>query len=190
MAWILETVIGEIHTAYAALPGGRAPLLGTTESGGPLLGNLEKAHHAELGRVVWTLQTGTFDPAKVSGGVEGTMYEALANFQIWIWQADLETCWNVMCDLLAAMRQTIYGPNLGAQTFASPTEVAGREMHHGELMLLNVSLSVPIRTVGTVPDEEVTLEAHESTVTADNGEADEDGEFEAFETVLVTGPPT
>lgn len=186
MAFILESIIEEIHAAYEALPGGRPPL-SRNERGKPCMGNLDKAHHGPHFRVVWMLQGGTFNPAKVSQGENGAAYEAACRFLVWIWQEDLESCWAMMVDLLAAMRATVYGINLGAQVFLAPTETEGREMHSGEVFVLDVTLSVPVPLVGSVPTTTVILETHQSLVSADNGEL-VGGEYQPFATVTVVGP--
>lgn len=176
MPFILETIIGEIHDFYAALPGGR-------ERPEVLLGNSEKARNAEPPRIVWVLQGGQFGDSTLSGGPDGAMAQAIARFQVWIWQADLQACWDVMADLMAAVRKSVYGPNAAFQSFTAPTETQGRDTHLGEVFVLELSISVPIKTEGTVALEEVEIESHEATVTAD------DGDEVAFETVIVDGPP-
>lgn len=188
--WILEQIISEICDAYDVLPGGREPLPRTDDGrNAPLLGNLEKFKNRGH-RVVWTLTSGSFGAATKIGGPEGTAFLAVATFQVWIWQCDLEKCWTVMVDLLAAIRTTVYGPNMGALNFQAPTETDGKHAHDGELLTFAVNIAVPIPLIGSVPEELVPLEAHESLVTQDNGELDEDGNFTPFESVLVTGPPT
>lgn len=186
MAFILESIVEEIQAAYVVLPGGREPIA-TNETGKPCFGNLDKAHHAPYPRVIWQLQGGTFNPAKITSGENAAAYESACRFLVWIWQKDLETCWAVMVDLLAAMRNTVYGINLGAQNFLAPTETEGREMHLGEVFVLDVTLSVPIPLVGSVPIETVTLLTHESLVTTDNGEL-VGGVYVPFETITVVGP--
>lgn len=189
MTWVLEQIIDEICQGYEALPQGREPLPRTSD-GKPLLGNLEKFKHAGH-RVVWTLIGGSFGAATKIGGPEGAAYQAVAIFQVWVWQKDLEDCWNVMVDLLAAIRNTVYGPNMGALNFRSPTEEEGRLTQEGEVIIFAVNLAVPVPLVGSVPETEVTIEAHEAAITADNGEADQDGNYTPFDdAVLVTGPPT
>lgn len=183
--WVLEQIISEICTAYEQLPGGRQPLPKTDDER-PLLGNLEKFkndHH----RVIWTLTGGSFDKATKIGGPEGTHYLAVCTFQVWIWQPTLELCWAVMVDLLAAIRTTIYGPNMGALNFQAPTETEGRHQHDGELLTFSVNIAVPVPIVGSVPVTTVPLETHQSNVTLDNGELI-DGAYEPFETVIVVGP--
>jgi hypothetical protein len=174
MAWILESIIGEIYEAYRLLPGGRESLP-VDEQGKPLLGNIEKARNADAPRVIWVLQGGNFGDAKLAASAPAPSddappeqptphYQALARFWVWIWQVDKETCWNVMVDLLAAMRSTIYGPNLGPQNFQCPTEVEGRDMQRGDLIVLDVVLSVPIPRDGTVPVEEVAIKRFDGNV--------------------------
>lgn len=62
-----------------------------------------------------------------------------------------------MVDLLAAIRLTVYGPNMGPQNFQCPTEIEGRHQDRGEVIVLDVVLSVPIPRDGTVPIEEVAI---------------------------------
>jgi hypothetical protein len=200
MAFVLHEIVSGIYDAYEALPGGRDPL-SRDENGKPQFGNLEKARHAAVGKTVWMLQGGSFGSkalqSTVTTDAEGnetvtpSNYEALCRFIVWCWVPSLEAGWALMTDLLAAIRATPYGPNLGLQNFTVPTELEGRELHAGtELFLIDLTLSVPIADEGSVPITRVELTSHESTVTEDNGVADEDGDFTAFETVIVTGPPT
>lgn len=187
MAFILESIIEEIYVAYENLPTGRDPLPRNSE-GKPMLGNLEKyrnAHH----RVVWTLTGGDFNAPTKIGGPDAAAYQAGCKFLVWIWQKDLETCWTVMVDLLAAMRSTIFGPNLGPQTFLAPTETEGRDIHDGEVFVLTVNLSVPIPLEGSVRVTEVALTSHQSTITTGNESAVIDDSYVAIETVVIAGPP-
>jgi hypothetical protein len=186
--FILEQIISEIYDAYQVLPGGRDPI-GRDESGRPLMGNLDTNSNGAYPRVVWTLTQGTFGDSRLIGGPDGASHSALATYAIAIWQKDLETCWTVMVDLLAAMRNTVFGPNLGAQNFIAPTETEGRHEHSGELLILTVTLSVPIPLGGTVKVDEATLESHESTISLGNEAAVLDDSYVEIETVVVTGPP-
>lgn len=169
MAWIVETIIGEIHAAYVALPGGRAPL-SVDENGKPEIGDIQKARNADVGRVIWVMQTGNFGsptlassaaPADPNAPPEqpAPHYQALTRFWVWIWQEDQEHAWNVMVDLLAAMRVTVYGPNLGPQNFTFPTELQGRDTWKGSCCVVDVTISIPMPLVGTVPLEEVGIES-------------------------------
>lgn len=198
MAFILHELVSGIYEAYEALPGGRPPL-SRDEQGNPQFGNLEKARNAAVGKTVWMLQSGNFGSPLLKGTEEDpAAYYALTRFLVWMWVKDLETGWAQMVDVIAAMRSHVTGPNLGLQNFTIPTELEGRELHAGtELFVLDVVLSVPIPEVGSVPLKTVELTSHQSTVTEDNGirvdgdgNPDEDGNFAAFETVVVTGPPT
>lgn len=200
MAFVLHTIVENIYAAYEALPGGREPL-SRDDNGRPQFGNLEKARHAAVGKTVWMLQGGNFGSSKLQATVttdaDGTEtvtpsdYEALCRFLVWCWVPSLEAGWALMTDLLAATRATVYGPNLGLQSFTVPTEIEGRQLHGGtELFVLDLTLSVPIAAEGSVPIKRVPLESHESTVTEAAGLDTEDLSFEAFETVVVTGPPT
>jgi hypothetical protein len=186
--FILEEIIGAIYDSYETLPGGREPI-GRDESRRPFMGNLDVAAHGAPPRVVWTLTNGSFGDSKLNGGPEGAHYQALATFAISIWQKDLETCWAVMVDLLAAMRSTVYGPNLGAQNFIATTEREGRHDHDGELLVLTVVLSVPIPIVGTVPETQVELASHESNISLGNEAAVLDDSYVEIETVVIDGPP-
>lgn len=167
MVWIVKQIITGIHAGYVALPGGRAPL-SVDENGDPEVGNIQKARNADTGRVIWVMQTGNFGsptlataaaPASSTAPPEQPTphYQALARFWVWIWQDTQEAAWNVMVDLLAAMRATVYGPNLGPQNFTFPTELEGRDMEKGALCVLDVVISIPMPMVGTVPVEEVTI---------------------------------
>jgi hypothetical protein len=167
MAFILETIISEIYDAYEVLPGGRDPLP-RDEDGKPICGNVEKARNASY-RVIWVLQGGSFGspklgPAAPQPGEEtpeaGTPphYDALCNYWVWIWQKQNADCWNVMVDLLAAMRATVYGTRLGALNFQVPTETEGRDTELGALFVLNVTLAVPMPRDGTVPVEETSID--------------------------------
>jgi hypothetical protein len=186
--FVLEQIISDIYDAYEALPGGREPI-GRSLDGRPLMGNLDVAAHGAPPRVVWTLTQGSYGDAKIIGGPEGAHYQALATYAISIWQKDLETCWAVMVDLLAAMRSTVYGPNLGAQNFIATTEREGRHDQDGELLILTVVLSVPIPIVGTVPEDQVELASHESNIKLGNEAAVLDDSYVEIETVVIDGPP-
>jgi hypothetical protein len=169
MAWIVETIIGEIHASYVALPGGRTPL-SVDDNNKPEIGNIHKARNADTGRTIWVMQTGNFGsptlatsaaPADPNAPPEqpAPHWQALTRFWVWIWQDTQELAWNVMVDLLAAMRATVYGPNLGPQNFTFPTEIEGRDMEKGSLCVLDVTISIPMPIVGTVPVEEVAIES-------------------------------
>jgi hypothetical protein len=188
MAWILESIVEEIYTAYEALPGGREPL-SRDEKGKPQFGNLEKARHAAVGKTVWMLQGGNFGSPLLVGGPDGATHMALARFLIWIWEVDHEACWNKMVDLIAAVRATVFGPNMGLTAFTVPTETEGRELHQGEVWILDLTVSVPIPAVGSVPVTTVELESHQSSISMGAESAVLDETFTAIETAEVTGPP-
>jgi hypothetical protein len=165
--WILESILEEVYTAYEALPGGRTPLP-RDDHGRIPMGSKEKARNQDY-RVIWMLQTGNFGSATLAGAgpppgpdappEQATPhYQALARFWVWIWECDQEAAWNVMVDLLAAMRATVYGPNLGPQNFTYPSELDGHDLERGSLCVLDVTISVPIPRDGSVPGEEVTIE--------------------------------
>lgn len=168
MVWVLEQIVSDIYDAYEVLPGGRDPIK-RGDDGKPLFGNIEKARNADAPRVIWVLQGGNFgDPKLAAAGpppsadapAEGSSphYQALARFNVWIWQVDNETCWNVMVDLLAAMRATVYGTNLGPQNFQCPSEVDPTgDAERGVVFILDVVISVPIPRDGTVAVEEVAI---------------------------------
>lgn len=196
--FVLHEIVSNIYDAYEALPGGREPL-SRDERGLPQFGNLEKAKHAAVGKTVWMLQQGNFGSPLLRGTEEEPKsYDALVRFLVWMWVPTLADGWSQMVDLIAAIRQTVYGPNLGLQGFTIPTELEGRVLHAGtEVYVIDLTLSVPIPEVGSVPTTLVTIESHESTITEDSGirvdgdgNPSEDGDFVAFETVVVTGPPT
>jgi hypothetical protein len=190
VSFILHDIVSEIYDAYELLPGGRDPIR-RDEYGLPMFGNLEKAKHGSPGKIVWMLQGGNFGSPVLAGTEESPAKDAaLCRFLVWIWSTTLETGWNEMCDIIAAIKRTIHGRGLGLLAFTVPTELEGRHLHCGELYVLDVTLNVPIPSEGSVPLTLTILESHESTVTEDNGQADEDGDFTAFETVIVTGPPT
>ena len=196
--FILHTIVSGIYDAYEALPGGREPL-SRDDDGNPQFGNLEKARSSAVGKTVWMLQSGNFGSALLTvstvspeGEAEDSTaaYQALCRFLVWMWVPDLQTGWTQMVDLVAAMRSTVYGPNLGLQNFTIPTELEGRVLHAGtEVFVLDVTLSVPIPTEGSVEPTRVPLESHQSTITEDDGTTDVDGNYAPFETVVVTGPP-
>lgn len=179
MSFILEDIINQIHANYTALTG---------DTVCAEFGNIQKARNADAPRIVWTLSGGQFGSATKIGGPDAAMAQAFPSFWIWLWFDDLETCWNAMCNVLSAIRTTVYGPNLGLLKFDCPTEVEGRNLEKGAVIVLTVTLSVPLRVDGTVEATEVELDTHSSTVTEDDGELDDDGNYEPFETVLVTGP--
>ncbi len=196
MSFILADIVSAIYDSYEALPGGRTPIP-RDEDGLPMFGNLEKAKNGAVGKVIWTLQSGTFGaPALTAVKGDGAddealvraSYQALARFLVWMWVPDLQTGWEQMVDLIAAIRNTVYGPNLGLQNFTIPTELEGREMHGGtEVYVLDLTLSVPIPAVGSVPETLIILESHEGTL---NTGASSLEDFTSFDTVVVTGPPT
>lgn len=187
--FVLESIISAIHDSYATLNGGRT-------RPDVLLGNLERAKNADCPRIVWTLQGGNFGSSRLAAAappVSATAppagssphYQAEARFWVWIWQVDLETCWNVMVDLLAAIRLTVYGPNMGPQNFQCPTEIEGRHQDRGEVIVLDVVLSVPIPKDGTVPGTETEI----TSLTTDVKERDLiDGVNPYIELVIVTNP--
>lgn len=175
MVWIVKRIITEIHAAYVALPSGRPPL-SVDENGDPEIGDIHKGRNADTGRVIWVMQTGNFAPASLAASGPSPSqtnlpadavqappeqptphYQALARFWVWIWQDTQELAWNVMADLLAAMRATVYGPNLGPQNFTFPTELEGRDTWKGSCCVLDVTISIPMPRDGTVLVDETTL---------------------------------
>lgn len=165
--WILESILEEVYVAYEQLPGGRMPLP-RDDNGRIPLGSIQKTRNQSY-RVIWLLQTGNFgDPKLGASGPPPSAtappeqpsphYQALCRFWVWIWESDQESAWNVMVDLLAAMRLTVYGPNLGPQNFTFPTELDGKNLELGSLCVVDVTISVPIPRDGTVPAEEVAIE--------------------------------
>jgi len=180
MTFVPEQIVKEIHAEYSAL---------TKTNICAEFGNLAKAKHADTPRIVWTLTGGQFGASTKIGGPDGVMVQALASFWVWLWFDELEQCWDAMSNLLAAIRRTVYGPNMGLLKFDCPTEIEGRHLDKGEVIVLTLTLSVPIRTDGTVPAQEVELQTHESTVTLESDiNAPPGDDHELFETVLVTGP--
>jgi len=171
--FILEQIIRDISTAYMTLTGSTVPVE---------LGSLDKAKNADTPRIVWTLTGGQFGSSTKVGGVNAAMAQALASYWVWLWFDDLETCWNAMSNLLSAIRTTTHGPNMGLLKFDCPTEVEGRLLEKGSVIVLTVTLSVPLAVDGTFPSEEVQITSHQSTVTEDNGD------FVPFETQIVSGP--
>ncbi len=175
MAFILEEVVGEIQTKYATITGDAAlPVK---------LGNLEKALKHDVPSVVWTLIGGNFKPSTEIGGVEAAHTQANATFAVWFWFEDLEKTWNAMVNMLAAIRATAYGPNADFQNLQCPSEVDGHVLDRGEAFILSVGLSVPMFLHGTQQQTEVTLEAHEASVTTQPAIGDPPTEL-----VIVTGP--
>ncbi len=165
--WILEQIIEDIYSSYEQLPGGRDPLP-RDDCGRIPLGSIQKTRNQSY-RVIWLLQTGTFgDPKLAAAGPAPSPdappeqpsphYQALCRFWVWIWQDSQESAWNTMVDLLAAMRATVYGPNLGPLNFSYPTELDGKNIELGSLCVLDVTISVPIPRDGTVAGEQVTVE--------------------------------
>ena len=164
--WILEAILEDVYTAYENLPGGRCPLL-RDDNGRIPIGSIQKWRNQSY-RVAWILQTFNFGDPKLSASAPpadassppeqaSPHYQALARFWVWIWQKDQQTAWNVMVDLLAAMRAAVYGPNLGPQNGTFPTELDGHDMEAGSLCILDVTISVPIPRDGTVPVDEVQI---------------------------------
>lgn len=169
MAWIVRQIIAEIHAAYVTLPGGRVPL-SKDDNGDPEIGDIQKCRNADVGRTIWLMQTGNFGSPTLAATAPppddnappeqpAPHYQALARFWVWIWQDTQELAWNVMADLLAAMRASVYGPNLGPQNFTFPTELQGRDIEKGSLCVLDVTISIPMPRDGTVPAEEVAIES-------------------------------
>jgi hypothetical protein len=178
--FVLEQIINEIHEAYTELTGTQI----VAE-----LGNLAKAENADTPRIVWTLTGGQYGPSTKIGGADAAQAQALASFFVWLWFDDLEQCWNAMANMLAAIRRTVYGPNCQLLKFDVPTQVEGRSLDKGEVIVLTVVLSVPMRVDGTMAAQEFEFENHESTVTMESDLTNPvTDDHEVFETVLVTGP--
>jgi hypothetical protein len=173
MTWILESILEDIYSSYESLPGGRAPLPRDDDGRIPI-GSIQKFRN-QSHRVAWILQTFNFgdpklaaagpptDPAAPAPG-QSPHYQALVRFWVWIWQKDQETAWNVMVDLLAAMRASVYGPNLGPQNGQFPTEIDGHDMELGSLCILDVTISVPMPRDGTVPGPQLEIGSLETDV--------------------------
>ena len=180
MTFVLEQIVNEIHVEYSAL---------TDTNICAEFGNLEKAKHADSPRIVWTLTGGTFGASTKIGTNDAALAQALPSFWVWLWFDDLQQCWEAMANLIAAIRRTVYGPNMGIVKFDCPTEIEGRHMEKGEVIVLTVQLSVPLRVDGTKVAEMFEFTAHESTVTMESGLEEPPADDHAiFETVLVTGP--
>jgi len=170
--FICEQLIGEIHAEYLARTGQDIPIE---------LGNLEKAKNADCPRIVWTLTGGLFGTTTKIGGPDGVQAQALATFEIWFWFETLELTWNAMANLMAAIRATAYGPNVGYQNFKCPTEIDGKHSERGEAFILTCTLSVPIRIDGTIPATEVAIESVTTDVKLRS-------DLNALETDPVPGP--
>jgi hypothetical protein len=193
MTFVLEQIVNSVHEVYSEL---------TETQICAEFGNLDKAKNADTPRIVWTLTGGTFGDSTKIGGPDAGMAMALPSFWIWLWFDDLEQCWNAMVNMCASIRRVMMGPGIATTTdqppqpmrfrlvkFDCPTEIEGRHMDKGEVIVLTVELSSPIRVDGTRPASEVELQTHESTVTLESGlEVPADEDHEIFETVLVTGP--
>jgi hypothetical protein len=171
--WILEEILEAVYTSYETLPGGREPLPRDDDRRIPL-GSIQKARNKGF-RVIWILQTGNFgDPKLAAAGpptdpaqpVQGNSphYSALARFWVWIWEKDQEAAWNVMVDLLAALRATVYGPNLRPQNFTYPTELDGKNIELGSLCIVDLEIAVPLPRDGTVAAEELAIATAETNV--------------------------
>lgn len=174
--FIIEQLIGEIHAEYLARTGEDIPIE---------LGNLAKALTGDCPRIVWTLTGGQFGTTTKIGGPDGVQTQALATFQIWFWFETLELTWNAMANLMAAIRATAYGPNVGYQNFTCPTEVDGKHMDRGEAFILTCTLSVPVRIDGMIPATEVAIASAETNVKL---RSDIDGADPDIEFVVVTNP--
>jgi hypothetical protein len=195
MTFILEDIVREVHDEYSALTDTRI----CAE-----FGNLEKAKHADTPRIVWTLTGGTFGDTTKIGGPDGGMAKALPTFWVWLWFDDLEQCWNAMVNMCAAIRRVMYAPPPPATEFNPnppapkrfrlvkfdcPSEIEGRHLDKGEVIVMTVELSSEIRLDGTRPASEVTLETHESLVSLESDLDDPPpDDHQDFEAVLVTGP--
>ncbi len=183
--FVLEQLINEIHTAFAILngaPGAPVPIA-------PEIGANKKPLHGDTPRIVWTLTGGKQGAATKVGGPDANLADALCQFWVWLWFDDMETCWNAMSNMLAAIRSTTYGPNSEFVGFDCPTEESlGGNLEKGSVIVMTVILYLPLRVDGTVPATEVQLESFSTTVTEDDGVPDDEGNFDPFETQLVTGP--
>lgn len=180
MSFVCEDIIKAIHASYAELTGSDVCVE---------MGNLEKAKNSDTPRIVWTLTGGQFGASTKIGGSDAALAQALANFFVWFWFDELEDCWNAMSNMLAAIRRTVYGPNMGLLKFDVPTQIEGRHMDKGQVIVLSVTLSIPLRVDGTLEAVEVELQTHESTVTLESDLDDPSpDDHEVFESVLVTGP--
>lgn len=180
MSFVCEDIIKAVHQSYADLTG---------ETICVELGNLEKAKNSDTPRIVWTLTGGQFGASTKIGGPDAVLAQALVSFYVWFWFDELEDCWNAMSNMLAAIRRTVYGPNMGLLKFDVPTQIEGRHMEKGQVIVLTVQLSVPLRIDGTIEAIEVQLETHQSTVTLESDLSDPPpDDYELFESVLVTGP--
>lgn len=153
------------------------------------LGNVEKARNSDTPRIVWTLTGGQFGPSTKIGGPDAALAQALPSFFIWLWFDELENCWNAMSNMLAAIRRTVYGPNMVLVKFDVPTQIEGRTMDKGQVIVLTVALSIPLRVDGTLCASEVELQTHATNVTLESNLSDPpDDDNEVFEAVLVTVP--
>jgi hypothetical protein len=195
VTFILNEIVEQVHAAYSDL---------TETAICAEFGNLAKAKNSDTPRIVWTLTGGTFGDSTRIGGPDAGIAKALPSFWVWLWFDDLAQCWNAMENMCAAIRQVMVSPPPAATDanpnpqgtrrfrlvkFDCPSEIEGRNMDKGEVIVLTVELSSEIRMDGTRPASEVTLETHESRVTLEEDFAAVDaGDEDPFEAVLVVGP--
>lgn len=125
----LNATIQEIHTLY-------------NEASGTTVvaeyGSIDQAKNASPPRIVWTLTGGRAGTNTRIGAV----HTVTANFLVWLWFDDLDQCWTAMHHLMTAIRKSVYGGQTMEFEFTTPTEVEGRHLDRGAVILLQAALNV------------------------------------------------
>lgn len=122
-----------------------------------LLGADHVAAHGKPLRIVWVPVSDYFSPPARVGGNPRQLYTRNASVTLHIWGADLEATEQLLHDTVAALYRTVSAPGLELQ----PTQWLddkGGLVQHGEVVLLNIALQIPVfdqpRTTATITTTE------------------------------------
>ncbi len=148
MADLLESVIAEVHTELAVIHGSEVPYT---------IGKLKRDEHTAPPRIAWVETGGQIETSRM-GGTIGT---DVARFSVAVWNTDVEQARNLFHNLIRAIRNAAYGPNM---THPIPYEwVEEAHMHTGRVLTAVVGIEVPV-SEQTMPKATVQSHGHTTTV--------------------------
>ena len=93
-------------------------------------------------RVVWVPTDDSFGPTENLGAQPRQVYTRIAGVGVHIWGPDLAQTEKLLNDLVAAIRQTVTGPNVNLESATWITE--GELMALGAVCVLRAAFKIPI----------------------------------------------
>ena len=148
MADVADEIIDAIHVELNVISGSTIAYV---------KGKLEGDQHSAPPRIVWLDVSGLIEPSKM-GGTIGT---DVARFAVEIWQTDREQARNTLHNLVRAMRNAVYGPNL-----ASPIAyewVDDAHLNQGRKLIAQIAFEIPVSKVAP-PSAVIASQDHTVTV--------------------------